>query len=110
MKKAFFIFILHPPKRNPSCPGNVKYSRHVYGGAADFFIDENSKDDMMDDLNRDGKIYFKDAAIIYETIDELYGKKFYARLTGNLARYKKTSYHGPFVHVDVRGFRARWSD
>lgn len=90
--------------------GNVKYSRHVYGGAADFFIDENSKDDMMDDLNRDGKIDFKDAAIIYEIIDELYGKKFYARLTGGLARYKKTSYHGPFVHVDVRGFRARWSD
>ena len=110
MKKAFFIFILHPQKRNPSCPGNVKYSRHVYGGAADFFIDENSKDDMMDDLNRDGKIDFKDAAIIYEIIDELYGKKFYARLTGGLARYKKTSYHGPFVHVDVRGFRARWSD
>ena len=90
--------------------GNVKYSRHVYGGAVDFFIDENLKDEMMDDLNRDGKINFKDAAIIYEIIDELYGKKFYERLTGGLARYKKTSYHGPFVHVDVRGFRARWGD
>jgi len=90
--------------------GNVKYSRHVYGGAADFFIDENPKDEMMDDLNRDGKIDFKDAAIIYEIIDELYGEKFYKRLIGGLARYKKTSSHGPFVHVDVRGFRARWGD
>jgi hypothetical protein len=25
-----------------------------------------------------------------------------------LARYRKTPAHGPFVHVDVRGFRARW--
>ena len=90
--------------------GNVKYSRHVYGGAADIFIDENPKDEMMDDLNRDGKIDFKDAAIIYEIIDALYGKKFYERLTGGLARYKNTSNHGPFVHVDVRGFRARWGD
>ena len=90
--------------------GNVKYSQHVYGGAADFFIDENSKDEMMDDLNRDGKINFKDAAIIYEIIDGLYGKNFYERLTGGLARYKKTNNHGPFVHVDVRGFRTRWGD
>ena len=30
--------------------GNVKYSRHVYGGAADIFIDENPKDEMMDDF------------------------------------------------------------
>ena len=57
-----------------------------------------------------GKIDFKDVAIIYEIVDELYGKKFYKRLTGGLARYKKTSNHGPFVHVDVRGFRARWGD
>jgi hypothetical protein len=90
--------------------GNVKYSRHVYGGAADIFIDENPRDETMDDLNRDGRIDFKDAAIIYEIIDGLYGKKIYERLTGGLARYKKTSYHGPFVHVDVRGFRARWGD
>jgi len=90
--------------------GNVKYSRHVYGDAADFFIDENSKDDMMDDLNRDGKINFKDAAIIYEIADELYGKKFYKRLIGGFGQYKKTTCHGPFVHVDIRGFRARWGD
>ena len=30
--------------------GNVKYSQHVYGGAADIFIDENPKDEMMDDF------------------------------------------------------------
>ena len=90
--------------------GNVKYSRHIYGGATDIFIDENPKDDMMDDLNRDGKIDYKDAAVIYEVIDELYGKPFYKRFVGGLARYKKTANHGPFVHIDVRGRRARWGD
>jgi hypothetical protein len=90
--------------------GNVKYSRHIYGGAADIYIDENPKDEMMDDLNQDGKIDYKDAAIIYEIIDGLYGKPFYKRLVGGLARYKKNVKHGPFVHIDVRGSRARWGD
>ena len=90
--------------------GNVKYSRHIYGGAADIFLDENPKDKMMDDLNQDGKSDYKDAAIIYEIIDELYGKSYYIKFVGGLARYKKTLNHGPFVHLDVRGRRARWGD
>ena len=90
--------------------GNPKYSRHVYGGAADIFIDENPKDDEMDDLNRDKKIDYKDAAVLYDIIDSCYGKIWYEPFVGGLARYRKTSRHGPFVHVDVRGFHARWGD
>ncbi|NIS47357.1 MAG: peptidase M15A [candidate division Zixibacteria bacterium] len=90
--------------------GNVKYSRHVWGGAADIFIDEHPRDDMMDDLNADGLINWKDAKSLYDLIDDFYGHKFYERFVGGLGRYKKTSNHGPFVHVDVRGFRARWGD
>jgi hypothetical protein len=88
--------------------GNVRYSRHVWGGAADIFVDEDPKDEMMDDLNRDGKNDYRDAALLYDIIDDLYGKPFYAPFLGGLGRYKKTPAHGPFVHVDVRGFRARW--
>jgi uncharacterized protein YcbK (DUF882 family) len=51
---------------------NVKYSRHVYGGAADIFIDEKPKDGMMDDLNKGGKIDYHDAAIIYNIVDAMY--------------------------------------
>jgi len=90
--------------------GNVKYSRHLWGGAADIFIDESPKDGIMDDLNHDGRIDYRDAAVLYDIIDQMYGKPFYERFAGGLARYKKTSNHGPFVHVDVRGFRARWGD
>ncbi len=88
--------------------GNVRYSRHVWGGAADIFVDENPKDAMMDDLNQDGVIDFRDAAVVYDIVDDLFGRPFYAPFTGGLGRYRKTTAHGPFVHVDVRGFRARW--
>lgn len=88
--------------------GNVKYSRHQWGGAADIFLDESPNDGMMDDLNKDGRINWRDAAIIYDIIDEMYGRREYEPFVGGLARYKKTTDHGPFVHVDVRGFRARW--
>ena len=88
--------------------GNVKYSRHVWGGAADFFIDESPRDGMMDDLNGDGTIDYRDAHIIYEIVDSMFGKPWYEDFVGGLGRYKKNNNHGPFVHIDVRGFRARW--
>jgi hypothetical protein len=90
--------------------GNVKYSLHVWGGAADIYIDENCKDGNMDDLNCDGEIDFKDAAVVYDLIDSFYGKPFYAGFVGGLARYRPTHHHPPFVHIDVRGRRARWGD
>jgi hypothetical protein len=90
--------------------GNVKYSRHCWGGAADIFIDENPKDDMMDDLNKDGKIDLKDAKVLYDIIDEMYSKPWFEIFVGGLGKYKKTASHGPFVHVDVRGYRARWGE
>lgn len=88
--------------------GNVKYSRHLWGGAADIFIDENPCDQVMDDLNRDGRIDYHDAKVLYDIIDSMYGKPWYSKFLGGLAWYKKTSSHGPFVHVDVRGYKARW--
>ncbi|MBN1224571.1 MAG: DUF882 domain-containing protein [Candidatus Aminicenantes bacterium] len=90
--------------------GNVKNSRHIYGEAADIFIDEQPKDTWMDDLNRDGKIDIRDAEVLFRIVDNMYGRPWYAAFIGGLGRYRKTTAHGPFVHVDVRGFRARWGD
>lgn len=87
---------------------DVKYSRHVWGGAADIFIDENPQDGMMDYLNKDGVIDYRDAKILYNLIDDMHGKPWYEKFVGGLGRYRKTNNHGPFVHVDVRGFHARW--
>jgi len=88
--------------------GNVRYSRHVWGGAADIYIDENPRDGSMDDLNRDGRVDYRDAGVLYDLIDDMYGQPWYNPFHGGLGRYRKTANHGPFVHVDVRGFRARW--
>jgi hypothetical protein len=87
---------------------DVRYSRHIYGDAADIFIDVDPEDERMDDLNKDGKINFSDADVMYDIIDELYGKSWYEVYIGGLGKYGCTDCHGPFVHIDVRGHRARW--
>ncbi len=88
--------------------GNVAYSRHMWGGAADIFIDRNPKDGIMDDLNDDGKITVHDAAILYNIIEEIQDDPSYRPFIGGMGAYQSTKAHGPFVHVDIRGFRARW--
>ena len=80
--------------------GNVLYSRHTWGSAADIFIDEDH-DGRMDDLNHDGRSDGQDAAVLYRLFDG-------PQSTGGMGKYEATAAHGPFVHVDVRDRRARW--
>lgn len=88
--------------------GNVPYSRHVYGGAADLYIDENPADGVMDDLNGDGRLDRGDARWLADFIDEMARRGDFGPRIGGLGVYGRTSAHGAFVHVDVRGTRARW--
>ncbi len=88
--------------------GNVANSRHIYGGAADIFIDVNPVDNWMDDLNGDGQINIEDSKYLYAIADEFVHKTGRTHLTGGVGLYKSTSSHGPFIHIDVRGFKARW--
>ena len=80
--------------------GNVLYSRHTFGSAADIFIDENH-DGRMDDLNGDGRSDERDAEVLYRLFDG-------PQSSGGLGKYHETRAHGPFVHVDIRDRRARW--
>jgi len=88
--------------------GNVKFSRHIFGAAADFYIDESPQDGEMDDVNGDGKIDIRDAQILSDHIESLSEELFYEPFQGGLAVYKQTASHGPFVHVDVRGYKVGW--
>jgi hypothetical protein len=88
--------------------GNVGYSRHVYGAAADIFIDASPRDGIMDDLNGDGRSDLADARLLHALIDRAAAAPGFGPLLGGLAAYRATARHGPFVHVDVRGYRARW--
>jgi len=88
--------------------GNVTNSRHIYGGAADIFIDVNPVNDYMDDINHDGAANIKDAEYLYAIADKLVSHSKHPELMGGVGLYDKNSAHGPFVHVDVRGTPARW--
>ena len=88
--------------------GNGLYSRHLWGGAADIFIDVAPRDDVMDDLNNDGKIDTQDADMLNTLIDSLIAQSPSPSVQGGLSSYKATDYHGPYVHVDARGWDARW--
>lgn len=87
---------------------NKMYSRHQWGGAADIYIDENPRDGVMDDLNKDGKINKQDAKVLADMVESYYKSKGYQPFIGGLGLYSSNAAHGPFIHVDVRGFKARW--
>lgn len=88
--------------------GNVKLSAHQFGGAADVFIDSDPVDGNMDDLNSDGKSDGKDSGILFKIVDKMALDKYYLPYLGGVGSYNRNASHGPFVHVDVRGFRAIW--
>ena len=85
--------------------GRASLSRHMYGDAADVFID-NNRDGKMDDLNGDRRIDSKDAKVILRAVERV--EKEHPELSGGVGVYRATRAHGPFAHVDVRGWRARW--
>lgn len=87
--------------------GNVKFSRHVYGDAADIFVD-NDGNYRMDDLNEDGKHTIEDADVMASMIRELNKRSVYKGLIGGLGVYGPKSHRGAFIHIDTRGVKARW--
>jgi hypothetical protein len=87
--------------------GDVKYSMHQWGSAADIFIDPLKKDRMAD-LNHDGQVDIQDSKLLFDEIERLLASKDLARFQGGMGFYPGTSAHPPFVHVDVRGTAARW--
>jgi hypothetical protein len=95
------------PSYNRSIGNETRYSRHVYGDAADIYVDEDG-DGSMDDLNGDGRVTLDDARALAGMADSLRGRTWYTPLEGGLGLYPATAWHGPFVHVDVRGHHVSW--
>jgi hypothetical protein len=85
--------------------GRAGLSRHMYGDAADIYIDSNG-DGQMDDLNRDGRINIADSRVMLEALDRV--ETAHPELVGGGGVYPAAAGHGPFIHVDSRGYRARW--
>jgi uncharacterized protein YcbK (DUF882 family) len=85
--------------------GRASLSRHMYGDAADIFID-NDGNGNMDDLNHDGKVDLNDARVILAAVGRV--EAAHPSLIGGCGVYPGTSAHGPFTHIDTRGYPARW--
>jgi uncharacterized protein YcbK (DUF882 family) len=85
--------------------GRGKLSRHMYGDAMDIAVD-NDNNGIMDDLNGDGRINLSDARVIGAAVDRVEAK--YPNLVGGMHYYPPTGGHQGMVHIDTRGFRARW--
>jgi hypothetical protein len=87
--------------------GDVKYSMHQWGSAADIYVDPHNKH-RMEDLNRDGRVDIQDSKFLYDEIEKMLAAKDNRHFQGGMGFYPATSAHPPFVHVDVRGTAARW--
>lgn len=85
--------------------GRASKSRHMYGDAADVFVDEDGNG-AMDDLNGDGRVTVADARVLFNVAESV--EAAHPDLAGGLSPYNANSAHGPFVHVDARGTKARW--
>lgn len=83
----------------------AKDSRHMYGDAADLFVDADSNG-VMDDLDGDGKVTTADARYLAKIVERV--EAAHPELVGGIGIYRARRGHGPFIHVDTRGHVARW--
>jgi uncharacterized protein YcbK (DUF882 family) len=86
--------------------GRASLSRHMYGDAADIYID-NTGSGQMSDLNRDGRVDTGDARLILASVNRV--ERAHPSLVGGCGVYTGNGAHGPFVHIDTRGYPARWT-
>ena len=85
------------PSHNGALSGSAQDSRHMYGDAADIAIDANA----------DGRLTEIDARLVAAAAEVVERK--YPDLVGGIGLYITLDGAGwPYVHIDVRGRRARW--
>lgn len=95
------------PFYNAKIGNETGYSRHLYGDAMDIYVDRNG-DGKMDDINRDGRIDTGDARFLLSVAARIDESAQWGWLKGGAGVYHANAAHGPYVHVDARGYVARW--
>jgi hypothetical protein len=94
------------PYYNRAIGNTTEYSRHLYGDAADIYVDADG-DRWMDDLSGDGRTTRADAELLADIVRAI-PTPGDDRFEGGLSTYGATAVHGPFVHLDLRGRHVRW--
>lgn len=95
------------PYYNARIGNETSRSRHLYGDAMDVYIDRNG-DGKMDDINHDGRVDTKDAKLLLGVAESIDQSPEWSWLQGGAGVYHANAAHGPYLHVDARGFIARW--
>lgn len=95
------------PAYNRAIGNTTDFSRHLWGDAADVYVDVDG-DDQMDDLNGDGRSDIRDARWLAAVVERMMERADSTAARGGLSVYRRNAAHGPFVHLDARGHRARW--
>jgi uncharacterized protein YcbK (DUF882 family) len=72
-------------------------SRHEHGDAADVAIDADG----------DGRVTLKDERLVERAVEQV--EEEHPDLVGGLGLYTSAYYHTPYVHIDARGKRSRWT-
>jgi hypothetical protein len=92
-------------KGSGNTAGRANLSRHMYGDGVDVYVD-NDRDGDPDDITGDGKVDTSDAERFGRAVERV--ERAHPALVGGVGIYKACCGHGPFTHVDTRGYRARW--
>jgi len=95
------------PYYNAMIGNDTSHSRHLYGDAMDIYIDEN-RDGVMDDVNRDGRVDSEDARFLLQVAEAIDKSQQWGWLKGGAGVYHANRARGPYLHVDARGYVARW--
>ncbi len=83
------------PVYNRRVPRAARDSRHQYGDAADLAIDADG----------DGRVTWRDGMLVSLQVEQV--ERDFPQYTGGLGLYGNQN-GVPYVHIDVRGKKARW--
>lgn len=94
------------PIYNAAIGNDTGESLHLYGAAADIWIESWPANGLMDDLDRNKRVDVYDGEYLVEIVRTLEARG--SVVTGGASAYRWILSHGPFVHIDTRGSGAVW--
>lgn len=85
----------------------AKWSRHIYGDAADIILDTPAPPGLQEDMNLNGHQDRDNIRLMVSLIEEIEEE---TGLVGGLGVYDQDikGHQCPYIHMDTRGFKARW--
>jgi len=94
------------PAYNGAIGNETDFSMHLYGKAADVWIEGFPPNNLMDDIDRNKRVDVCDGEFLVDLVRRIEAGG--GICVGGASAYRWTAQHGPFVHIDVRGRPAFW--